>query len=340
MAARAVDQLARRVSGHTSDADELLRVEHLSISFPAREGRVAVVDDVSFDVRREETVGLVGESGSGKTVTALAIMRLSRSPALVEKGQIWFEGEDLQAKTERLMCQVRGRSISMIPQTPRSSLNPLMRVGDQIARPFQLHQGMARREARQKAQEMLRQVGISEAQRHMRSYPHQLSGGMSQRVLIAMMVACEPKLLIADEPTTGLDVTIQAQIFALIKQVQQDRRMAVLLITHDLGVIAELCQRMVVMYAGHVMETGTVGCVFEKPGHPYTRMLLHSMLRIDRTADVTPVGRGIEDIAYTMTSCRFAPRCPSVMDICWAQKPAIVATEPGHQVMCHLYRQE
>jgi oligopeptide/dipeptide ABC transporter ATP-binding protein len=292
---------------------------------------------VSFDVRQEETVGLVGESGSGKTVTALAIMRLSRKPAWVEQGRIWFEGEDLQAKTERLMYPVRGRSISMIFQTPRSSLNPLMRVGDQIARVFQLHQGMDRREARQKAQEMLRQVGISEAQRHMRSYPHQLSGGMSQRVLIAMMIACEPKLLIADEPTTGLDVTVQAQIFELIKQVQQGRRMAVLLITHDLGVIAELCQRMVVMYAGHVMETGAVGCVFEKPAHPYTQMLLHSMLRVDRTADVKPVGRGVEEIVYAVTACRFAPRCPSVMDVCRARKPAVVEIEPGHQVMCHLY---
>lgn len=340
MVAEALGELARQGSGQTSDVEELLRVEHLSITFPGREGRVAVVDDVSFDVRREETVGLVGESGSGKTVTALAIMRLSRSPARVEQGQIWFGGEDLQAKTERVMYRIRGRSISMIFQTPRSSLNPLMRVGDQIARVFQLHQGLGRREGRQKAREMLRQVGISEAQRHMRSYPHQLSGGMSQRVLIAMMIACEPQLLIADEPTTGLDVTVQAQIFELIKQVQQGRRMAMLLITHDLGVIAELCQRMVVMYAGHVMETGAVGCVFEKAGHPYTQMLLHSMLRVDRTANAAPVGRGVEEIAYTLTACRFAPRCPSVMDICWVQKPAMVAIEPGHQVMCHLYSGE
>jgi len=229
--------------------------------------------------------------------------------------------------------------MSMIFQTPRSSLNPLMRVGDQIARVFQLHQGLGRREAGEKAREMLRLVGIPEADRHLHSYPHQLSGGMSQRVLIAMMIACEPKLLIADEPTTGLDVTVQAQIFELIKQVQQGQHMAMLLITHDLGVIAELCQRMVVMYAGHVMEMGTVGSVFETPGHPYTQMLLHSMLRVDRTADVTPTGRGVEEITYAMTACRFAPRCPSVMDVCWAQKPAMVAMGPGHHVMCHLYPQ-
>jgi oligopeptide/dipeptide ABC transporter ATP-binding protein len=333
-------RLAGQSAGQPRDDDDLLRVQHLSISFPGRDGRVGVVDDVSFDVRREETVGLVGESGSGKTVTALAIMRLSRKPAQVEQGQIWFEGDDLLVKPERQIYSLRGGSISMIFQTPRSSLNPLMRVGDQIARVFQLHQGMGRREARERAQEMLRQVGISEAQRHMRSYPHQLSGGMSQRVLIAMMIACEPKLLIADEPTTGLDVTVQAQIFELIRQVQQSRRMAMLLITHDLGVIAELCQRMVVMYAGHVMETGTVGCVFDKASHPYTQMLLQSMLRVDRTADVTPVGRGVEEIAYTMTACRFAPRCPSAFDICWAQKPEMVAIEPGHHAMCHLFSRE
>jgi peptide/nickel transport system ATP-binding protein len=333
------DEHAGQGSGRVADDGDLLRVQHLSISFPGRDGRVPVVDDVSFHVRREETVGLVGESGSGKTVTALAIMRLSRKPAKVEQGQIWFEGEDLQSKPERQMQPLRGHSMSMIFQTPRSSLNPLMRVGDQIARVFHLHQGLGRREAGEKAREMLRLVGIPEADRHMRSYPHQLSGGMSQRVLIAMMIACEPKLLIADEPTTGLDVTVQAQIFELIKQVQQGQHMAMLLITHDLGVIAELCQRMVVMYAGHVMETGTVGSVFETPGHPYTQMLLHSMLRVDRTADVTPTGHGVEEITYTMTACRFAPRCPSVMDVCWAQKPAMVAMEPGHHVMCHLYPQ-
>jgi oligopeptide/dipeptide ABC transporter ATP-binding protein len=315
-------------------------VENLSISFPGRDGRVAVVDGVSFHITEEETLGLVGESGSGKTVSALAIMRLNRKPARVEQGQIWFEGQNLQAKTEHLMTGVRGREISMIFQTPRSSLNPLMRVGDQIARVFRLQQGLGRKEAKEKAREMLRQVGISEAERHMRSYPHQLSGGMSQRVLIAMMVACEPKLLIADEPTTGLDVTVQAQIFELIKQVQQTRCMAVLLITHDLGVIAELCQRMVVIYAGHVMESGSVGRVFDVPGHPYTQMLLQSMLRVDRRADVTPVGRGVEEIVYTLTACRFAPRCPSVMDVCWAQKPAVVDIGPGHRVMCHLYSGE
>ncbi len=340
MAAVALDELDIEGSGQTWDDEELLQVVHLGITFPGRDGRVAVVDDVSFHVRREETVGLVGESGSGKTVTALAIMRLSRNSARVEQGQIWFEGEDLQVKSEQLMYPVRGRSISMIFQTPRSSLNPLMRVGDQIMRVFQLHQRLGRREAREKSEEMLRQVGISEAARHMRSYPHQLSGGMSQRVLIAMMVACEPKLLIADEPTTGLDVTVQAQIFELIKQVQKNRRMAMLLITHDLGVIAELCQRMVVMYAGHVMETGSVSRVFETPCHPYTQMLLQSMLRVDRATQVMPVGQGVEEIVYTLTACRFAPRCPLAMDICWTEKPSTVAVEAGHQVMCHLYSGE
>ncbi len=317
--------------------DELLRVRDLSISFPGRDRRVAVVDNASFDVRREETVGLVGESGSGKTVSALAVMRLNRSPAKVEGGEIWFCGENLRSKTEHTMERIRGRSMSMIFQTPRSSLNPLMRVGDQIARVFRLHQGLSRRVALERAEEMLRLVGIPEARRQMRSYPHQLSGGMSQRVLIAMMIACEPQLLIADEPTTGLDVTVQAQIFELIKQVQESRRMAMLLITHDLGVVAELCQRMVVTYAGHVMETGAVSRVFEHPAHPYTQMLLQSMLRVDRATQVKAAGHGVEEIVYTLTACRFAPRCPAAMEICWSQKPCTVEIEPGHQVMCHLH---
>lgn len=320
---------------------DLLRVENLTVSFPSQEERVVVVDDVSFAMGPEETVGLVGESGSGKTVTALSIMCLTRQPARIDGGEIWFRSENLREKTDGEMCNIRGRSISMIPQTPRSSLNPLMRVGDQISRVFELRQGLKRRDARERAEDMLRQVGIAEADRHMRSYPHQLSGGMSQRVLIAMMISCEPDLLIADEPTTGLDVTVQAQIFELIKEVQRNRQMAMLLITHDLGVVAELCQRMVVTYAGHVMEVGSVERVFDRPYHPYTQMLMQSVLRVDRTTEATAQSRaGIEEIVYTLTACRFAPRCPSVMDICRRVKPAIVDVEPGHKAMCHLYTGE
>ncbi len=324
-----------------ADDHSLLRVEGLSISFPGPEERVVVVDDLSFAMGPEETLGLVGESGSGKTVTALAVMRLSRRPAQIDAGQIWFRAENLMDKTDREMNSIRGSAISMIPQTPRSSLNPLMRVGDQISRVFELQQGLKKKDARDRARDMLRQVGISEADRHLRSYPHQLSGGMSQRVLIAMMVACEPDLLIADEPTTGLDVTVQAQIFELIKEVQQKRLMAMLLITHDLGVVAELCQRMVVTYAGHVMEVGSVDRVFEKPYHPYTQMLMNSVLRVDQTTEATEHGRGgIEEIVYTLTACRFAPRCPEAMDVCWSIKPSTVDVEPGHRVMCHLYSGE
>jgi peptide/nickel transport system ATP-binding protein len=320
-----------------SDNHELLRVEDLCISFPQRDERVRVVDHVSLDVKPEETVGLVGESGSGKTVTALAVMQLNRKPAHVDRGKIWFRGEDLRTKSEWELCHIRGRSMSMVFQSPRSSLNPLMHVGDQIARVFRVQQGMGRKKAEERARDMLRQVGIPEAERHMSSYPHQLSGGMCQRVLVAMMIACEPHLLIADEPTTGLDVTVQAQIFELIKQVQKDHRMAMLLITHDLGVVAELCERMVVMYAGHVMEAGAVDRVFDKPRHPYTKMLLQSMLRADRRVEVPPSTRGtIEEVVYTLTACRFAPRCPSAMDICGKEKPEAVMIEPGHQVRCHL----
>lgn len=321
-----------------SDKQELLQIEKLSISFPGQEGPVMVVDSVSFDVRPEETVGLVGESGSGKTVSALAVMRLSRKPARIEQGKIWFKGENLQNKSERQMYHIRGRSMSMIFQSLRSSLNPLMRVGDQIARVFRVQKGMRHKAAYENAQEMLHQVGIPETERHISSYPHQLSGGMCQRILIAMMIACEPQILIADEPTTGLDVTVQAQIFELIKQIQKKHRMSMLLITHDLGVVAELCNRIVVMYAGHVMEIGTANRVFEAAHHPYTQMLLQSMTRADRRIEVAPPSRGvIEDVVYTLTACRFAHRCPAVMDICWEKKPTTVTIEPGHQVMCHLY---
>jgi len=320
------------------DRHELLSVENLSISFPGRNGPVFVVNDVSFDILPEETVGLVGESGSGKTISALAVMRLNRRPAHIEGGKVWFQGEDLNTKTERQMNLIRGGSISMIFQSPRSSLNPLMQVGDQIARVFRIRQGMDQKTAFKKTEEMLRRVGIPEAVRHLTSYPHELSGGMCQRVLIAMMIACEPKLLIADEPTTSLDVTVQAQIFDLIRHVQETQRMAVLLITHDMGVVAEMCDRMVVMYAGHIMETGTVDHVFAKPLHPYTQMLLQSILRVDKKIDASPPDLdGFVEAAYTLDSCRFSPRCISVMEKCRKKKPAVIESEPGHSAMCHLY---
>ena len=320
------------------DRHELLSVENLSISFPGRNGPASVVNDVSFDILPEETVGLVGESGSGKTISALAVMRLNRRPAHIEGGKVWFQGEDLNTKTERQMNLIRGGSISMIFQSPRSSLNPLMQVGDQIARVFRIRQGMDQKTAFKKTEEMLRRVGIPEAVRHLTSYPHELSGGMCQRVLIAMMIACEPKLLIADEPTTSLDVTVQAQIFDLIRHVQETQRMAVLLITHDMGVVAEMCDRMVVMYAGHIMETGTVDHVFAKPLHPYTQMLLQSILRVDKKIDASPPDLdGFVEAAYTLDSCRFSPRCISVMEKCRKKKPAVIESEPGHSAMCHLY---
>ncbi len=324
-----------------SDTNEILSVENLSISFPGKNDPVMVVDDISFNVQTEETVGLVGESGSGKTISALAVMRLSRRPAYVEQGKIWFQGENIQAKTEYQMNQIRGFSMSMIFQSPRSSLNPLMKVGDQIARVVRIQQGVGQKESIQRAREMLDQVGISDSKRHLSSYPHQLSGGMCQRILISMMISCEPKLLIADEPTTGLDVTVQAQIFDLIKEVQEMHRMAMLLITHDLGVVAELCERMVVMYAGHIMETGRVEHVFEKPLHPYTQMLLQSMLRADRKIEAAPPDMGnLEEAVYSIDSCRFTERCPFAMDVCREKKPALVEVKPGHMAMCHLYPAE
>jgi peptide/nickel transport system ATP-binding protein len=213
-----------------------------------------------------------------------------------------------------------------------------MKVGDQIYRVLRLHQNLGRIEARVQARNMLQRVGIPESARHMQSYPHQLSGGMCQRILIAMMVACEPGLLIADEPTTGLDVTVQAQIFDLIKHVQKEQNMAMLLITHDLGVVAELCERMVVMYAGHVMEAGPVDIVFREPHHPYTKMLLQSVMRPDLKVEIKPPESGsFEENVYALTACRFALRCPDTMDICRQAKPREIVQDDEHRVMCHLY---
>jgi oligopeptide/dipeptide ABC transporter ATP-binding protein len=312
----------------------LLEVRDLTLSFPSTGDPIRVLHRVSFSVYANEVVGLVGESGSGKTTTGLAAMRLARPPARIEAGQVLLDGEDLLTKSEHEIEQIRGARMSMIFQTPRTALNPLLPVGEQVARVYRLHRGLNRRQAQAAAVEMLGTVGIADAARRARSYPHQLSGGMCQRVMIAMMVACDPELLIADEPTTGLDVTIQAQIFDLLKKVRQERGLSILLISHDLGVIAETCDRVVVMHAGHVVEVGSVRTIFHSAQHPYTRRLLGATLGAVAAAQVA---RTDEQLDFSLSACRFANKCPQVMDVCRAERPLLRTTGAAHQVACHLY---
>lgn len=321
-----------------AERETLLRIEGLCVSFPSGDGRVTILDNVSFEVFGHEIVGLVGESGSGKTMSSLTVMGFLPPSGRIEGGEVWFAHDNLLNYSEEQMSHVRGRQIAMIFQSTRSALNPLMRVGDQVARVYRVQRGLGAREARTQAIQALARVGIPDAEQRARAYPHQLSRGMCQRVLIAMMVACEPSLLIADEPTTGLDVTIQAQIFELIKDVQQATRASILLITHDLGVVAETCDRVVVMYAGQVMETATVESLFAKPVHPYTQRLLHSVVRVDKTIEMPKVDAGLsEEVAYSVAGCRFAPRCPRVLSRCWEEHPPRAQARPNHWVTCHNY---
>lgn len=322
-----------------ADRVPLLRIEGLYVSFPSGDGRVPILDNVSIEVVENEIVGLVGESGSGKTMTSLTVMGFLPPSGRIEGGEIWFGDDNLLAHTEEEMSRVRGRQIAMIFQSTRSALNPLMRVGDQVARVYRIQRGLGAREARTQAIQALTRVGLPDAEQRARAYPHQLSKGMCQRVLIAMMVACEPALLIADEPTTGLDVTIQAQIFELIKDLQQASEASILLITHDLGVVAETCDRVVVIYAGQVMETATVESLFAEPRHPYTRRLLHSVLRVDRRVEMPKVDAGLtEEVAYSVAGCRFAPRCPRVQPRCWEQHPPRELARHDHWVTCYNYQ--
>jgi len=310
------------------DDPPLLRVRDLVTMFGTDYGVIRAVDQVSFDIPRATTVALVGESGCGKSVTALSIMRLVASPpGRIESGAVELEGRDLLRLSEREMRDVRGNVVSMIFQEPMTSLNPVYTVGWQIIEAIILHQRKPRRQARERALELVRLVGIPEPETNIDAYPHQLSGGQRQRVMIAMALACEPKLLLADEPTTALDVTIQAQILELLRELQQRLAMSILLITHDLGVVAENAQRVVVMYAGRVVESAPVDEIFAKPMHPYTRGLLDSIPRPGRAAGRGPRRRlrTIEGIVPDMRNlpagCRFADRCPMRVEACEIEPP-------------------
>ncbi len=324
-------------------AERLLEVKNLKTYFFTDEGIVRAVDGVDLHVDKAETLGVVGESGCGKSVTALSIMRLiPQPPGRIVEGEIRYNGQNLLELPPPQMRKVRGKEISMIFQEPMTSLNPVFTVGEQIAEALRLHEKLGRRQAMEKTVEMLRLVHIPNPERRVKEYPHQLSGGMRQRVMIAMALSCNPKLLIADEPTTALDVTIQAQILELLNELKAKFRMAVMLITHDMGVIAETAQRVVVMYAAKVAEQAPVTELFKEPLHPYTQGLLRSIPRIDLAATQKRRLETIPGVVPTIKGdvppgCRFAPRCPYAMAVCTEKDPILKEVRPGHKVSCWLY---
>lgn len=319
---------------------QLLEVNDLQTHFFTRAGVVKAVNGVSFTLGERETLGIVGESGSGKTITAMSVMRLiPNPPGKIVNGSILYKGTDLVTIPEAKMRDIRGNQISMIFQDPMTSLNPVLTVGFQIAEVLFIHRKKGKKEATERAVEMLRQVGIPEPEKRARNYPHQLSGGMRQRAMIAMALACNPSLLIADEPTTALDVTIQAQILDLMQKLQEKTGTAIIMITHDLGVVAELCQKVLVMYAGEPVEQGSVEVIFNNPCHPYTRGLLSSLpdLETDDKVRLTPIAGAPPDLRNLPPGCSFAARCRKAHDRCLVAKPATVELGPEHTAACHLY---
>ena len=314
----------------------LLEIDGLVTEFATEHGRVRAVDGVSFAVPKGKTVGVVGESGCGKSVTALSIMRLvADPPGKIAGGRVLLDGTDLLALPEREMRARRGKSLSMIFQEPMTSLNPVFTVGEQVAEAVRAHEKASRAAARARAVEMFRLVGIPAPEERVRAYPHQLSGGMRQRVMIAMALACRPKLLIADEPTTALDVTIQAQILELLGRLQRELDMAVLLITHDLGVVAETCDEVVVMYAGRIVEAAPTAALLAAPRHPYTAGLLASVPRLDDSGDrLNEIPGMVPPLHARPPGCKFQDRCPRVQDRCRAEEPALEEQAPGHRVRC------
>lgn len=314
---------------------DLLEVRDLTVHFDTEDGLVEAVDGVTFNVRSGEILGVVGESGSGKSVTALALLRLIRPPGRIVQGAVRFEGMDLVRLSEDEMRAVRGTRIAMVFQSPRTALNPVLTVGRQISRLFELHHGASRAEGRTRTIEMLKLVGISEPERRARQYAHQLSGGMCQRVMIAMALATSPRLLLADEPTTGLDVSIAAQILDLLRDLGRRTGASILLITHDLGVVAEVCDRVAVMHAGQIVEVGAVRTIFARPLHPYTQALVRSIPRIDRDVMMEPIPGMVPSLLAPPPGCRYADRCPRVLDVCRRDRPALRAATPNHDVACH-----
>ena len=326
-----------------SGSDTLLEVSNLKTYFYTFEGVARAVDDVSFSLKKGEVLGVVGESGCGKSVTAQTIMRLiPQPPGKIVGGRILFDGRDLVTLSMEKMRGIRGNRIAMIFQEPMTSLNPVYTIGNQISEMFRLHMGLGRRESLNRAVEMLKKVQIPAPEKRVTEFPHQLSGGMRQRAMIAMALSCDPEILIADEPTTALDVTVQAQILDLMLQLQEDFDTAIMMITHDLGVIAEIARRVVVMYAGRIVEEAETVPLFEDPKHPYTQGLLRSIPKLgsrgtgvrNRLEEIKGIVPGLLDLPE---GCRFSPRCPQAMGICREKDPHLGRVGPGRTVRCWLY---
>lgn len=317
--------------------NNLLEIKDLTIHYVTEEGTVHAVENMSLEVGKGETLGLVGETGAGKTTTALGIMQLVPDPpGKIISGEIRFDGEDLLKKSQQELRKVRGNKISMIFQDPMTSLNPVMTVGDQIGEVIKLHQKVNAKEAWKKAQEMLETVGIPGERA--KDYPHQFSGGMRQRVVIAIALACNPALLIADEPTTALDVTIQAQVLELMKKLKEEFKTSMIMITHDLGIVADVCDKVAIMYAGKVVEYTDKRKLFTNPKHPYTLGLFNSIPNIEEDEDrLKPIKGLMPDPTNLPTGCPFHPRCPKAIEECSKKAPSTVEVEPGHYVNCLLY---
>ena len=323
--------------------ETLLEVRGLSVQFDTATGPIRAVDDVHLNIARGQTVGLVGESGCGKSTLAYALLRLVPPPGRIVEGEILWKGKDLLRLPEKEIRRVRGKEIALIFQEPSAALNPVLTVGDQVAEPLRVHQGMSRRDALAQAVELLRAVRIPDAETRVDDYPHQMSGGMKQRVLIAMAIACSPDLLVADEPTTALDVTTQAQILELLDQLKEQFRLSILLVSHDLGVVAQNANRVAVMYAGRIVEEAPVDSLFKDPKHPYTSGLLRSLPRRGGTLRGTRGPRErleaiqgtVPDLAELPLGCAFAPRCPLEFDLCGSAVPLLTEIASGHLAACY-----
>lgn len=327
-----------------STTEPLLSIRNLTVAFPTEAGPASAVNDLSLDIAPGQVLGVVGESGCGKSMTSLAVLRLIPAPGEIQSGRIVFDGQELLDLDAEAMRRIRGAKIALIPQDPLTSLNPVYTIGDQIIEVLMLHQGLSHGQARKRTAELLDQVRIPNARDRLDEYPHQFSGGMRQRVMIAMALSCRPSLLIADEPTTALDVTVQAQILALLRDIQKEHGTAIMLITHDLGVVAEMCDEVAVMYAGRIVERAQVVDLFKHPMHPYTRGLLNSLPTMHRQR-LEPIPGQPPALTEIPPGCPFEPRCPDRMDVCTTVFPAVTTHiehthgEKPHQVCCYLYNE-